>query len=331
MNTARLPSPQQPAMSRLPHIVDLTPDASGWGFFLCTRREVRTTRNGDLLLLALQDSTGQVTAKIFDEVERFKEEFDSGEFVRIEARGTLYQGALQLVVSHIRRVNPDQDRLEGFREEDCVLSAPRPVEEMWRELTDHVAAVKDPHLRVLLNRIISDNESVLREWPAAQTVHHAYRSGFLEHIVKMADIGRYLARAYDANEDVVFAGVLLHDIGKLQELAYEAGMVSYTREGNLIGHMGLGLILVREAAQSVSAFPVDLRTHLEHLVLSHHGSKEYGSPVEPKTIEAFILAAVDELDAKLNQVRRAIREDAGEEDFTGWHRRLGRVLYKGKA
>jgi len=318
-------------MSRLPRIADLSLDEAGWGFFLCTRRELRAGRNGDFLIFALQDATGQITAKVLENVERYATKFDAGEFVRVEARASLYHGAVELVVSHIRRVNPDQDRLEGFREEDCVLSAPRPTEEMWRELQAHMASVKDPHLRVLLNRVVADNEAALREWPAAQTVHHAYRSGFLEHMVKMADIGRYLARAYDANEDLVFAGVVLHDIGKLQELAYDAGAISYTREGNLIGHIALGLILVRETAQSISGFPTDLRTHLEHLVLSHHGSKEHGSPVEPKTIEAFILASVDELDARLNQVRRAIREDAGEDDFTVWHKRLGRVLYKGKA
>ncbi len=318
-------------MSRLPRIVDLSPDSLGWGFFLCTRRELRAGRSGDLLILTLQDATGQIGAKILEEVERFSGEFEAGEFVRLEARASMYHGAVELVVSHIRRVNPDQDRLEGFREEDCVLSAPRPTEDMWRELQEHVSAVKDPHLRVLLNRVVADNESALREWPAAQTIHHAYRSGFLEHIVKMAEIGRYLARAYEANEDLVFAGVVLHDIGKLQELAYDSGAVSYTRDGNLIGHIGLGLILVRATTQGISGFPSDLRTHLEHLVLSHHGSKEHGSPVEPKTVEAFILASVDELDARLNQVRRAIREDAGDEDFTTWHKRLGRVLYKGKA
>jgi 3'-5' exoribonuclease len=318
-------------MARLPRIVELTPDASGWGFFLCTRAERRAGRNGDFLLLVLQDSTGQVSAKISDEVERYEREFEAGEFVRVEAHGSVYHDAVQLAVSHIRRVNPDQDRREGFREEDCILSAPRPTEEMWRELVAHVASVQDSHLRVLLNRVLADNETALREWPAALTVHHAYRSGFLEHILKMAEVGRYLAKAYDANEDLVLAGVVVHDIGKLQELAYDSGTVSYTRDGNLIGHIALGLILVRETAQGIAGFPSDLRTELEHLVLSHHGSKEYGSPVEPKTIEAFILAAVDDLDAKLNQVRRAIREDASDDEFTAWHRRLGRVLYKGKA
>ena len=232
-------------------------------------------------------------------------------------------------MTHIRRVNPPQDRLQGFREEDCVLSAPRSLDEMWAELTTHLESVRDPHLRVLLNRITTDHKDALREWPAAQQIHHAYRGGLLEHILKMADTGRHLARAYDANEDLVLAGALLHDIGKLQELTSEPGGATYTRDGNLVGHIGLGLIFVHETAASISGFPDTLRAQLEHLIVSHHGTHEHGSPVEPKTVEAFILAMVDELDARVHQVRRAIREDQTDEEFTTWHRRLGRVLYKG--
>lgn len=317
-------------MPRLPRLAELMPDSAGWGFFLCTSKEVRTGRSGsEFLVLTLQDVTAQVTAKILDEPSRYQPEFDAGEFVRVEGKGSSYNGRLQLVVSSIRRVHPEQDRLEGFREDECVLSAGRPIEEMWVELIARVAAVTDSSLRVLLMRILADHEAQLREWPAAQVIHHAYRGGFLEHIVKMADVGTTTARAYGANADLVLAGVILHDIGKLQELAYEAGMISYTREGNLLGHIALGLVLVRDAASGVSGFPLDLRTHLEHLVLSHHGTREHGSPVEPKTIEAFILASVDELDARINQVRRAVQEDAGEGEFTTWNKRLGRVLYKG--
>jgi 3'-5' exoribonuclease len=145
----------------------------------------------------------------------------------------------------------------------------------------------------------------------------------------MADIARYLARAYEANEDLVLAGVILHDIGKLQELTYEPGGATYSRDGNMVGHIGLGLIMVRETINGISGFPDDLRAQIEHLVMSHHGTREHGSPVEPKTVEAFILASVDELDSRLNQVRRAVREDIGAEEFTAWHRRLGRVLFKG--
>ena len=316
-------------MARLPQLAALTPDAEGWGYFLCTYKELRAVRSGEILLFSLQDSSGQLAAKLVDDVDRFKDEFEQGEFVRVEARATTFQGQPQLAVTHIRRVNPPQDRLQGFREEDCVLSAPQSVEDMWGELKTHLQSVRDPNLRVLLNRIVTDHERELREWPAAQTIHHAYRGGLLEHKLKMAETGRFLARAYNANEDLVLAGVLLHDIGKILELHYEPGATSYTRDGNLIGHIGLGLIMVRDAITGISGFPDDLRAQVEHLIVSHHGTREHGSPVEPRTIEAFILSMVDELDTRIHQVRRAIREDAGSDEFTAWHKRLGRVFYKG--
>jgi 3'-5' exoribonuclease len=317
-------------MNRLPRIADLSIDVEGWGYFLCTYKELRPIRAGELLLFGLQDASGQIQGKLFEDIERFKEEFDAGEFVRVEGRVASFQGQPQLVVSHVRRVNPPQDRLQGFREDQCVLSAPRSIDEMWAELVAQLESVRNPHVRVLLNRIVADHADDLKEWPAAQQIHHAYRGGLLEHTLKMAESARFLARAYDADEDLVFAGVLLHDIGKLQELRYEPGGATYTRDGNLIGHIALGLLLVRDAINGIAGFPDDLRAQIEHLILSHHGSRDRGSPVEPKTIEAFILAAVDELDSRINQVRRAIQEDQGGEEFTAWHKRLGRVLYKGR-
>jgi len=319
-------------MNRLPKLASLTADDSGWGFFFCTYKEVRAGRSGsEFLFLSLQDASAQIVAKLMTDVERYKREFESGEFVRVEGRGSVYAGQLQLVLSTIRRVNPDQDRLEGFREEDAVLSAPRPIDDMWQELQAQVGSVSNDHIRVLLNRVLADYEQQLRIWPAAQQIHHAYRGGFLEHITKMAEVGRLAARAYRADEDLVLAGVILHDIGKLQELAYEGGQGRYTRDGNLIGHIALGIVMAREIMNGISGFPDELRGQVEHLIASHHGIREHGSPVEPKTIEAFILASVDELDAKLNQVRRAIAEDASDDEFTGWNKRMGRVLYKGRS
>jgi 3'-5' exoribonuclease len=189
--------------------------------------------------------------------------------------------------------------------------------------------MRNDHLRVLLNRVVTDHADQLKTWPAAQTIHHAYRGGFLEHITKMAEVGALLSRSYGANDDLVLTGVVLHDIGKLQELAYEGGSGSYTRDGNMVGHIALGLMMVRETINGISGFPVELRAQVEHLIASHHGTREWGSPVEPKSVEAFILASVDELDAKLNQVRRAIADDPSSDEFTAWHKRLGRVLYKG--
>ena len=315
--------------SRLPRNATLDPDLTGWNFYLCARKDVRVGKGGEFLALVLQDASGQVAGRVLDNVERYRDEFEAGEFVRVEGRTSLHYGELQLVASSIRRVHPAQDAAQGFREEECVPSAPRPIGEMWADLEAMVAAVPDGPLRVFLHRILADHGAALREWPAAQVIHHAYRGGLLEHVLTMARTGTSLARIYGAREDLVLAGAIVHDIGKLQELAYDNGAVSYTRDGNLVGHIALGLVLVRDTARGISGFPDDLRAELEHLVLSHHGSRDRGSPVEPKSVEAFILAAVDELDARLHQVRQAMQDAGVDPAFTPWHKRLGRVLYRG--
>ncbi len=315
--------------SRLPKVSHLEPDKSGWNFYLCTRKDVRVGKGGEYLALVLQDASGQVAGRLFDGVDRGKREFDIGEFVRAEGRTGVHNGELQLVVTGIRRVNPDQDAAQGFREEDCVPSAPRPAAAMWADLLALVDGVTDRHLRVFLLRLLQDHETALRDWPAAQSIHHAYRGGLLEHILSMATIGRQVAAHYGAREDLLVAGAVIHDIGKLQELAYDNGAISYTRDGNLVGHIALGIVMVREAARGISGFPDELRAELEHLVASHHGARDKGAPVEPKSVEAFILAAVDDLDAKLFQVNQALGEAGTDPAFTGWHRRFGRVLYRG--
>ena len=314
--------------SRFPNIRVLTPEMEGWGFFLCTRKDVRQGRGGDLFVaMLLQDRTGLVRARIFNEAARLGEEFDSGDFVKVQGRTELYNGRMQLVVESIRRVNPDQDALHGFREGDCMLCAPRPVEEMWGELEQLILHVRDPFVRELLQRMTSQHAEKLRIWPAAQTVHHAYRSGFLEHILSVARSALTLGAAYGANQDLLTAGALLHDIGKLDELEYDRS-TSYTREGNLVGHVTLGVMMARATMAAIPDFPDVLRTQIEHLIVSHHGHKEFGAPVEPMTIEAMILSATDDLDAKINQVRQALAEE-GDGEFTAYHSRLGRVLWRG--
>ncbi len=312
----------------LPPIRQLTPDSSGLGFFICTQKDIRPGRNGEFLSLMLQDATGRIVGRVFDDVERLKGEFDAGEFVKVRARANLYNDRMQLIVENIRRVHPEQDRKDGFREEDCVISSVREVDEMWAELQGLIANVGNPFIKQLLEKIVCANEAKLRLWPAAQTLHHAYRAGFLEHVLQMAAVGEMLAGAYNANADVILAGALLHDIGKLQELDYEVA-TSYSREGRLLGHIMLGSTLVRDVALTIDAFPPLLLSEIQHLILSHHGCLEYGSPVTPMTVEAFILSFIDDMDAKINMVRQAIRDDTGDGEFTGYHSRLERVFWKG--
>jgi 3'-5' exoribonuclease len=316
------------SVPRLPPFRQLTPDSAGVGFCLCAQKDVKRGKNGEYIALVLQDATARVSAKVFDDVERLKTEFDAGEFVKVLAHADVFKDRTQLIVEKIRRVHADQDRPGGFREEECILSSPRPVGEMWEQLRGRVGRVADPFLRQLLERIVCEHEEKLRVWPAAQTLHHAYRAGFLEHIVKIGEVGDLLARAYGADADLIFAGAVLHDIGKLQELDYSFS-ASYSRDGRLMGHIALGAIAVREAAAAIDGFPPLLLTQIEHLVLSHHGCLEFGSPVLPQTVEAFILSFADDLDAKVNMVRHAIQDDAGDTEFTPYHSRLERVLWKG--
>jgi 3'-5' exoribonuclease len=313
-------------MARLPRISEITAASAGAGFFLCARKERRTGRGGPFLALLLQDVSGEIGAKLFQNVEEFDPQFEVGEFVAVQAKGNSYNQRLELILDKIRRVIPDDAKV-GFKEEECIPSSPRDVDEMWRELEGRLASIEHPQLRELLTRIATANADRLRIWPAARQVHHAYRGGLLEHILKMMEVLDFLARTYGARRDLVIAGALLHDIGKLQELSYNVA-IDYSVRGNLIGHIVMGAALLRDHVREMPDFPPDLALELEHLILSHHGEKELGSPVVPMTVEAFILSAVDDLDAKLHQVRRHIADDDTNGPFTSYQRYLERVLYK---
>ena len=318
--------------ARLPPVSALSAASAGWGFFLCTDKSVRTGRGGDYLAITLADATGELVARAFDNVDRLRDQFEAGEFVKAQGRANLFNGRLQFIVENIRRVMPgddSQDRRDGFREDALLPSAPRPVDEMWAELQQVIGAIRDPHLKALVERVVGGNETALKIWPAARVVHHAYRGGFLEHILTMAEAGRVLALLYDADADLVVTGALLHDIGKLKELQYDTA-TTYTREGNLVGHITLGALMVDEACRALPDFPAALRDQVLHLIVSHHGERSLGSPVEPASIEALILSSIDDLDATINQVRRAARDDSASE-FTAYQPRLGRVFWKGPA
>jgi 3'-5' exoribonuclease len=313
-------------MARLPRISEIDGSSFGTGFFLCARKERRTGRSGPFLVLLLQDASGEIGAKLFQDIDTFDPQFTVGEFVAVQAKGNLFNQRLELIVDKIRRVIPEDEKL-GFREEDCIPCSPRPLDEMWHELQLRLAGIGDPHLRRLLALVVERHAERLRVWPAARQVHHAYRSGLLEHILKIMEVASFLADAYGARRDLVISGALLHDIGKLEELTYDVA-TDYSFEGNLIGHIVIGAGLVRDLIREIPDFPRELALELEHLILSHHGAKELGSPVKPMTIEAMILAAADDLDAKLHQVRRHLADDESGGRFTNYHRHLERVLLK---
>jgi 3'-5' exoribonuclease len=317
---------ESPQMARLPRIAELEPTSVGAGFFLCARKERRVGKGGPFLVLLLQDVSGEIAGKVFTDVEIADPQFEAGEFVAVQGKGNLFNQRLEIIVERIRRVIPDDSKV-GFREEDCIRSSPRAVDDMWAELQGRLASITDPHLRELLDRLMQRHGEKLRIWPAARQVHHAYRSGLLEHILKIMEVGAFLADAYGARRDLVLAGALVHDLGKLEELTYDVA-VDYSLVGNLLGHIVIGAGMVRDAAREIPGFPEELAVELQHLVLSHHGAKELGSPVLPATIEALILSAADDFDAKMHQVRRHLDDDETDGRFTAYHRHLERVFLK---
>jgi 3'-5' exoribonuclease len=197
----------------------------------------------------------------------------------------------------------------------------------WSELQARLARVENPWIAQVLGDILLPREAKLRIWPAAVTVHHAYPGGLLDHMLKVSETCDALGAAYGADRDLLFAGAVLHDIAKLDELT-TGESTAYSRDGNLIGHVTLGVVIVRESVTRREGFPDALRAQLEHLIVSHHGSRQLGSPVEPMTIEALILSAADDLDAKIDQVRRHVADDQGEGEFTAFHPRLRRAFLK---
>jgi 3'-5' exoribonuclease len=314
---------------KLPFIRAIAADLSGWAYFLCTQKDVRAGRNGDLFIsLLLQDKTGFIKGRVFNEAARLRDEFDAGEFVKVQGRTDLFNGRIQLLVEKIRRINPEQDALNGFREEDCVLCSARPVDEMWSELQDLVQHVRDPFVRELLQRITTEHAEKLRIWPAAQTVHHAYRSGYLEHVLSVARSALVLGTSYGANLDLLTAGALLHDIGKLEELHYDR-TTTYTREGNLVGHVTVG----RDDGalgdlENSGFFPMSSDTDSSH---SHSvASRSQG-------IWRARRADDDRSDGLVGSRRSRCEDQSGttgagrrkRRGFTGYHSRLGRVLWKG--
>ena len=315
-------------MARLPPIARIDGSSTGTGFFLCARKERRTGRSGVFLVLLLQDVTGELDAKVFQDVELASQQFEVGEFVAVQGKGNVFNNRLELVVERIRRVIPEDSSL-GFREEDCIPCSPRPVEEMWQELELHIGSVSDPHIRDLLTRVMTRHGERLRVWPAGRQVHHAYRSGLLEHVLQIMQVSSLVAEQYGLRRDLLIAGALLHDLGKLEELSYDTA-ISYSVEGNLVGHIVIGAGMLRDILREIPGFPAELAIEIEHLVLSHHGAKELGSPVTPMTAEALVLSAIDDLDAKLHQVRRHLADDNSPGRFTTYHRYLERVLLKPK-
>jgi 3'-5' exoribonuclease len=290
-------------------------------------KEVRQKKTGEQYLsLVLGDRAGEVDAKMWDNVAEVLDTFERDDFVKVKGLVQVYHNRPQLTIHKLRRM---EDAEVDFA--DYFPASARDPGQMWDELRGVVAAMANPQLRGLLEALLSDEDIArrFRRAPAAKQIHHAYLGGLLEHVLSLCALARMVAAHYpNIDYDLLLAGVVLHDIGKIYELNYERGF-SYSDDGQLLGHMTIALRMVADKLRGLPDFPPRLRSLVEHMILSHHGHLEFGSPKLPQFPEALLLHYLDDMDSKMECMRALIENDRQVEGcFTTWNTALERAALK---
>jgi 3'-5' exoribonuclease len=309
------------------NIEDLESGDTVRGFYLVFQKQIKKTRTGkDYIDLIIQDATGTVAGKIWDNSATYADMFKAGDIVKIEADIGEYQGKLDLNIKRVR-MPLEEDQIDIT---DFLPVTPYDRDEMENKLKQILSAIKDPFLKKLVESFFEDTEFMesFRQGVAAKVIHHPYIGGLLEHTLSVVEILNMLGDHYkEINRDMLLAGGFLHDIGKLKELSSGAEP-GYTDEGVMLGHMYLGADMVREKISAIDGFPPELEMEVLHTVLSHQGELEWGSPVLPMTREALVIHFVDNMDAKQFVAKRAVEESREDGNFTGKIYPLNRVIYK---
>lgn len=285
------------------------------------------TRTGNPFLhLGLMDKTGEIAGPVWEQAEQRSQFCQNGDFVFITGQAQLYRDKLQLKIEQLSAVD-----VSAVDPVDFMASTRFDIDQLIDDLQRVVASVSNQYLRKLLNVFFDSHEMLTRfqTAPAAKSIHHAYVGGLLEHSLSTAHLAENMAEHYPGiDRSLLISGALLHDIGKVEELEAQVGCITYTDRGRLKGHLVIGSEMIGEAAASIDGFPEELLQQLQHMILSHHGCLEFGSPAVPMTVEAYILAAIDDLDAKMNlieQLRRKQKEDG--HNWSEYQRSLERFLY----
>lgn len=295
--------------------------------FLVRSKEIRTSprTSRSWLQLELADRTGTISGKMWDGYEPLVTLFERDDVVKVRARAKLYNDQLELTVEHVAPCSENDYELADF-----LPHTKQDVEKLYGRLNEAVHAVENPWIKTLLVSVVEDASIApkFKRAPAAMTMHHAYIGGLLEHTVSLIELMQLVSSHYpELNRDLLLAGVVLHDIGKIEELSCARGF-GYTTEGQLLGHIALGQAIVRRKIDAISEFPRPLATVIEHLVLSHHGSLEFGSPKLPLTREAVALHFLDDLDSKMAAIETTMASDAGSGDWTERNPALRRNLLR---
>ena len=310
-----------------PYVSDLKPNQVITTTLLVHIKDVRQKKSGEpYLSLLLGDRTGEVDAKMWDNVAEVIDTFERDDFIKVKGLLQVFQNRPQLTIHKMVRV---LDTEVDFA--DYFPASTRDPGEMFAELRGIIAGVHNPHLRALLEAFM-DDEPLARMYriaPAAKHVHHAYLGGLIEHVLSLCHLSRDTAAHYKYIDlDLLLTGAILHDIGKVAELTYDRSF-GYSTEGQLLGHIIIGLRLLHEKLQRFPEFPSKLRVLVEHMIVSHHGELEFGSPKVPLFPEALLLHHLDNLDSKMECMRSLVAKDRHVEGcWTGYNASLERSLLK---
>lgn len=310
--------------------------------FAVTRKAVPTAKSGKTYLAAtLVDRTGEIEARSFDRVDEFSALFEEKDLVEVEGAIGSFQGKPQLRFESIVKIDPATAGIDAAdfawvpppeprKPEKVPAPAEGATDATWAELLGLVEAITDPHVKDLVKAFLADDDLAarLRRAPAAKTVHHAYAGGLLEHTVSCIKLSHRVADQYpQLDRDLLVAGAFFHDIGKIRELAYERG-VEYTDEGRLVGHLVMAAQWIHEKARRVGA-PRELEQHVVHIVLSHHGRLEFGSPKTPATLEALVTHFIDDLDSRMNSWLGLMGREGGTRRWTDAQNIYGHHIWRG--
>ena len=291
---------------------------------------LRSTTRGDLYIaMFLSDRTGQTNGRMWQATETIYKALPKPGFVHIQGRSELYQNNLQIIINNISVVDVEKVEVEDF-----LAKTDKDTGKMFDEVKKAVGGIKNPHLKVLAEEFLADTELMEKfcNAPGGMKLHHSYIGGLLEHTLNMLHVALAILPLYpDVQSDLVLAGIFLHDMGKTEELSYDMAF-SYTDSGQLIGHIVKTVVMVNQKADALRAKGTQIdQTILDalgHIILSHHGAFEFGSPKLPATSEAFMVCYIDNLDAKVNMVTMAIENEPGDSNWTAWKNALQTRLYR---
>ena len=291
---------------------------------------LRSTTRGDLYIaMYLTDRSGQLNGRMWQAAETTYKSLPKPGFVHIQGRSELYQNNLQIVINNIAVVDPGKVDIDDF-----LPRTKKDTKKMFEEVKATVGRIENSQLKALAGEFLADTGLMEKfcNAPAAMKMHHDYIGGLLEHTHNMLRVAVAVLPLYpDVQRDLVLAGIFLHDIGKTEELAYDMAF-SYTDSGQLIGHISKSLLMINQKADTMRSGGTQIDQAvldaLGHIILSHHGSYEFGSPKLPATAEAFMVCYIDDLDAKINQVTSAIDNEVGDSNWTAWQNSLQTRLYR---